>query len=150
MKFLLQRVSAASVSIEGKVHAEIAKGYVLFVGVMKGDREADVDWIAEKVIKLRLFEGDGGKINDRSLVDVQGHVLIISQFTLAGRTEKGNRPDFTHAEEPARAQGLYNYCIQKMKALGVERVESGVFGASMQVSLTNDGPVTLLLEKKKD
>lgn len=147
MRLLLQRVSQASVSVDGKVIGQIGRGYLLFLGVMKGDTEAQALWLSEKVSKLRLFDGDDGTINDRSVVDIAGEVLVVSQFTLAGRTEKGNRPDYTRAEEPGRARELYEFFVERLRALGIKNVATGEFGACMQVSLINDGPVTLLLER---
>jgi D-aminoacyl-tRNA deacylase len=146
MRILLQKVSSASVSVDGTVIGAIQQGYLLFVGVMKGDTKEMGQRLAEKISKLRLFDGEGQKINDRSLIDVGGSVLVISQFTLAGRTDKGNRPDYTGAEAPDMARILYEHFMESMRAVGVKEVESGEFGAHMEVSLVNDGPVTLLLE----
>ncbi|MDP7454862.1 MAG: D-aminoacyl-tRNA deacylase, partial [Candidatus Peribacteraceae bacterium] len=112
-----------------------------------GDSESQADKLAEKAVNLRLFDGDNGKINDRSLLDISGEALVVSQFTLAGDLKKGNRPDYTAAADSASAKKLYEYFIEKLKSLGVKKVEAGEFGAYMQVSLTNDGPVTLWLEK---
>lgn len=147
MKVLLQRVKQASVEIDGETVGSIQKGYLLFVGILQGDTSAHAQLLAEKVVKLRLFEGPDGKINDQSLLDIQGELLVISQFTLAGSTEKGNRPDYTAAARPGEAEMLYDYFVSKLEELQVKRVETGKFGAMMQVHLINDGPVTLLLEK---
>jgi len=147
MRLLLQKVSEASVSVDDQTVGQIGPGYLLFLGVMGGDTSAQAQLLAEKVTKLRLWPGEDGKINDRSLLDVGGDLLIISQFTLAGRLEKGNRPDYTQAAAPEEAEKLYEYFVEKLSELGVSRVEMGKFGAMMQVSLVNDGPVTLMLER---
>jgi len=147
MRLLLQKVTSASVSVSDSVVGEIGQGYLLFLGVMEGDSESQADKLAEKAVNLRLFDGDNGKINDRSLLDISGEALVVSQFTLAGDLKKGNRPDYTAAADSASAKKLYEYFIEKLKSLGVKKVEAGEFGAYMQVSLTNDGPVTLWLEK---
>lgn len=147
MRLLLQKVRCASVSVDGDVIASIASGYVLFLGVLRGDTSAQAELLAEKVSKLRLFDGKNGKINDQSVLEIEGEILVVSQFTLAGKTEKGSRPDYTQAEDPESAKVLYTYFIKKLTELGVQRVESGEFGAHMQVELMNDGPVTLMLER---
>jgi len=146
MRLLLQKVASASVEVEGDTVGSIGSGYLIFVGVMMGDTQADAHLLAEKISKLRLFPSADGRINDQSLLDVHGEVLVISQFTLAGRTEKGNRPDYTSAEKPEQAQKLYLYFMDQLRALGTKKVEHGCFGAEMQVHLTNTGPVTLMLD----
>jgi D-tyrosyl-tRNA(Tyr) deacylase len=146
MKVVLQRVKQASVAVDGTITSSIAGGYLLFLGILRGDTEMQADFLAEKVSKLRLFDGLDAKINDRSILEIQGEILVVSQFTLAGRTEKGNRPDYTAAEKPERARELYDYFVQKLCSLGITKVQTGTFGEHMEVSLTNDGPVTLLLE----
>lgn len=147
MRVVLQRVVGASVRVDDREIGQIRRGYVLLLGVMKGDTEAEGEWLAQKIVNLRLFEGDDGKINDRSLLDIGGDVLVVSQFTLAADTKKGNRPDYTAAEAPERAKELYDQFCGQMAALNV-RVATGEFGAHMAVELTNDGPVTLLLERE--
>lgn len=147
MRIVLQKVTAASVRADGEVVGSVDRGYLLFLAVLRGDASAHAQLLAEKIVKLRLFEGPEGKINDRSILDVGGGILVVSQFTLAGRTEKGNRPDYTQAADPHDAKILYAYFTEKLRELGVLRVETGTFGASMAVDLTNDGPVTLLLEQ---
>lgn len=146
MRLVLQRVSDASVSVEGKVVSSIGRGYLILLCVMRGDTEREADALAEKTVGLRLFEGENGKVNDRSLLDVGGAVLVVSQFTLAGDVRKGRRPDYTAAADPAQAEDLYNYFIRKVRSSGVT-VATGTFAAHMQVRLTNDGPVTLVLER---
>lgn len=146
MKVVLQRVSRGSVSVDGTVVGSIEQGYVLLLGVLHGDTAAQAELLAEKIVKLRLFDGPDGKINDQSILDIGGKILVISQFTLAGSTQKGNRPDYTQAEDPKSANTLYEYFIGKLRELGAT-VEHGEFGAMMEVEIMNDGPVTLLLEK---
>jgi len=147
MRLLLQKVLKAKVFVEGSVIGEIQKGYLLFLGVMEGDTKEQADKLADKVVNVRLFPGEDGKINDSSLLDVSGEALVVSQFTLAGRLEKGNRPDYTKAASPDIAKEFYDYFIEQLKSRGVTKVASGKFGAYMDVQLTNDGPVTLWLEK---
>jgi D-tyrosyl-tRNA(Tyr) deacylase len=146
MRALLQKVSSASVRVGESVVGEIRQGYLLFLCVMQGDSEEHVRKLAEKICKLRLWEGEGGKINDRSILDVRGEILVVSQFTLAGRTEKGNRPDYTQAAPVSVACPLYAQFPALLQALGIHKVAVGQFGAAMQVTLTNEGPVTLMLE----
>lgn len=147
MRVLLQRVSQASVIVDAMTVGSIHRGYVLFLGVMRGDTENQARWLASKIVKIRLFDGVEGKINDRNLLDVGGEALVVSQFTLAGDTAKGNRPDYTAAEAPARAEEVYEVFQEALRTEGVKHVASGTFGAHMQVELLNDGPVTLFLEK---
>lgn len=147
MRILLQKVTSASVSVDGKEIGTIGKGYLLFVGVMEHDVAEQAEWLVDKILNLRLFEGEDGKINDRSLFDIGGDVLVVSQFTLAGDVAKGNRPDYTAAAKAPEAKNLYELFISLLKAKGVANVASGEFGAHMEVSLVNDGPVTLLIER---
>lgn len=147
MRIVLQKVSEASVTVDGEVIGQIKQGYLLFLGILEGDTSAQAELLAEKIVKLRLFDGENGKINDQSILDICGEILVVSQFTLAGRTEKGNRPDYTLAADPDSARQLYEYFIRKLESFGVQRVETGEFGAMMDVWLRNDGPVTLILER---
>lgn len=147
MRILLQKVKNASVSVDGKAVGEIGRGYLLFLGILQDDAAAQADWISEKILGLRLFEGENGKINDRSIADIKGEILIVSQFTLAGDVSKGNRPDYTGAAERSEAERLYRYFIDRMKESGLT-VATGEFGAMMEVSLVNDGPVTLVLDRE--
>ncbi|MAE68417.1 MAG: D-aminoacyl-tRNA deacylase [Candidatus Peribacteraceae bacterium] len=147
MRIVLQKVTEASVTVNGEVVGQIDRGYLLFLGIIRGDTSAQAELLAEKIVKLRLFDSKEGKINDQSILDINGNILVVSQFTLAGRLEKGNRPDFTPAAPPEDAKVLYEYFIRKLEALGVQTVESGEFGAYMDVALRNDGPVTLILER---
>lgn len=147
MKVLLQKVTQARVIAEDEIVGQIDAGYLLFIGILRGDTSAQAELIAEKIVKIRLFDGPDRKMNDQSILDTGGSILVVSQFTLAGRLEKGNRPDYSQAAPPEDAKVLYEYFIRKLEQLGVEKVESGEFGAYMEVSLVNDGPVTLILEK---
>lgn len=143
MKIVLQRVKKASVEIEGKVYCRIEQGVCLLVGVEKGDSLDAANRLANKIVDLRIFSDAQGKMN-RSLLENGGKVLAVSQFTLAGSTAKGRRPSFDKAEEPQRAEKVFDSFVQKIKDSGLE-VEKGVFGALMNVCLINDGPVTFIL-----
>ncbi|EHR36589.1 D-aminoacyl-tRNA deacylase [Facklamia languida] len=148
MRVVIQKTRAASVSIEGQVVGQIDQGYVLLVGFTHGDQEEDCDYCAKKVAKMRLFEDEAGKIN-RSLDQVGGSILSISQFTLYAATRKGNRPGFSQAADPAIAQDLYEYFNQQLRSYGYQ-VETGQFGADMLVQIANEGPVTILLDSVAD
>lgn len=145
MRVVLQRVSQASVTVEGTVTGAIQQGLVLLLGVGHDDSETALNWLAEKCVNLRIFEDEQGKMN-RSLLDVGGSILLISQFTLYGRCEKGRRPDFMQAAAPQKAETMYQQFGARLQELGVE-VAWGVFGAHMDLALVNDGPVTMLLER---
>jgi D-tyrosyl-tRNA(Tyr) deacylase len=145
MKAVIQRVLKSSVSVDGRVVGSSGKGYMILVGVTKGDTEKHADLLAKKTAALRVFEDDMGKMN-LSVLDVEGDILAISQFTLCADCKKGNRPSFTLSEEPVRANELYELYCQKLSEYGVKRVEKGVFGADMKVELINDGPVTICFD----
>lgn len=147
MRVVVQRVNNASVSVEGKTKENINKGLLIFLGVCEDDTESDINYLAEKITNLRIFEDDSGKMN-LSLKNIGGELLIISQFTLFGDCRKGRRPSFDKAGKPEYAKKIYNLFIEKCEALNLT-VKQGVFGADMQVILENDGPVTLLLDSKK-
>lgn len=144
MKGLIQRVKRASVTIDGKVYSEINQGILILLCVEKGDNEQNADKLADKLCKLRIFEDEDGKMN-KSILDVNGEILIVSQFTLAGDCKKGTRPSFDKAELPQRANELYEYFVDLIKQKNIS-VGTGVFGAMMDVELVNDGPVTFMLE----
>ncbi|MBH0163282.1 D-tyrosyl-tRNA(Tyr) deacylase [Fictibacillus sp. 7GRE50] len=146
MKVVLQRAKEAKVLVDSDVKGRIDKGLVLLVGVTHEDTEKDADYLAEKIVNLRIFEDENEKMN-LSLKDTEGSILSISQFTLYGDTKKGRRPNFMDAAKPDHAITMYDYFNDKLKSLGVH-VETGVFGAMMDVSFTNDGPVTLILDSK--
>lgn len=144
MRIVIQRVKRASVSVEDKVVGSIQKGFLVLIGVGQGDDEATADKYMKKLLGLRIFEDENGKTN-MSLADVDGQLLMVSQFTLYANCKKGNRPSFTEAGEPHRAEELYEYMVAKAREQ-VPVVETGVFGAEMEVSLVNDGPFTVILE----
>ncbi|MDR7073623.1 D-aminoacyl-tRNA deacylase [Fictibacillus barbaricus] len=146
MKVVLQRSKRAAVTVDSEVTGEIDKGLMLLVGVTHDDTEKDADYLAEKIINLRIFEDEEQKLN-LSLKDTEGSILSISQFTLYGDTKKGRRPNFMQAAKPEQAKEIYDYFNDKLKSLGVN-VQTGVFGAMMDVTFTNDGPVTLILDSK--
>lgn len=144
MRVLIQRVTHASVAIDGEVYAQIKQGFLLLVGITQDDNEETVDKLAKKAAEVRLFEDEQGKINC-SLSDVGGSILSISQFTLYADCRKGRRPGFEKAAGPQQAKPLYEYFNEQLKAYGIH-VETGVFGADMKVELCNDGPLTILLD----
>ena len=150
MRALVQRVTEGSVRIvEQKYYSEIKKGMVILLGVKEGDTEDDLNFVADKCSNLRIFEDENEKMN-LSLKDINGEVLVISQFTLFGDARKGNRPSFTDAARPDVAEAMYEKFIARMESnLGNDKVKSGVFGAMMMVKIFNDGPVTILVESKE-
>jgi D-tyrosyl-tRNA(Tyr) deacylase len=145
MRVLLQRVSEASVSVAGQEIGRCGKGLLLLIGIKTGDSSAEVHYLVEKCLQLRIFADTEGKMN-RSLLDIGGEILAISQFTLYADTRKGRRPSFIEAAAPEISEPLYELFVQELRAAGVQ-VATGQFGAEMAVSLVNDGPVTILLEK---
>jgi D-tyrosyl-tRNA(Tyr) deacylase len=147
VKAVIQRVLKASVDVDGETVATIQHGILLFLGVDRGDSEKDACWLAEKIAHLRIFEDETGKMN-RSVLDTEGEILAVSQFTLSGNCSKGRRPSFERAEEPLRAKQLYEYSINEMRKHGIP-VSAGIFQANMRVGLINDGPVTFILESPK-
>ncbi len=148
MKALLQRVSSAQVAVAGETISGIGKGLLVFLCAVRGDTEKDLDYMVRKVPALRIFEDEQGKMN-LSVVDVKGEVLVVSQFTLAATTRKGNRPSFENAETPERARAMYDAFVQRLRDTGIT-VRTGVFAAMMDVSLVNDGPVTILIDSRED
>jgi D-tyrosyl-tRNA(Tyr) deacylase len=148
MRAVVQRVSEARVVVDGQVVGEIGPGLCVLIGAGKGDDSSDVHYLAGKLTGLRIFQDEHGKMN-RSVMDVGGGILAISQFTLFGDTRKGRRPAFAHALEPGAAEALYDQLVEQLRAAGVARVATGVFRADMKVHLVNDGPVTILVDSKK-
>jgi D-tyrosyl-tRNA(Tyr) deacylase len=146
MKAVIQRVTSASVHVEGKTVGRIESGLLVLLGVAKGDGEPDGRYLVEKIRTLRIFSDEQGKMN-RSLVDIGGSVLLVSQFTLLGRTANGRRPSFDEAAPPEEARQLYEQVVKELRALGTF-VETGVFSAHMQVELLNDGPVTFIIDSQ--
>ena len=148
MRAVIQRVSEAYVTVDGRETGRIGKGLCALIGVEAGDTEKDAAYLAGKIVKLRIFEDENEKMN-RSVQDAQGGVLAVSQFTLLGDARGQNRPGFTQAEKPERANALYEACCAEMRKMGVP-VENGVFRTHMMVHLINDGPVTILLDSRKN
>ena len=144
MRACIQRVSRADVTIDGEVTGQIGRGLVVLLGVAHDDGQGQVDWLADKIVGLRIFEDDDGKMN-RSLAEVGGAMLVVSQFTLYGDSRKGRRPSFTDAAPPELAEQLYEAFVESVRAQGIE-VTTGRFRAHMRVSLVNDGPVTLWID----
>ena len=148
MKAVIQRVLSAKLEVEGELISSIEKGYVIFLGVMQGDTQAEADYMIKKIPPLRICEDENGKIN-KSIIDTNGEILLVSQFTLAANTSHGNRPDFFSAEKPDRAEEMYLYVAEGLKKAGVP-VKLGVFGADMKITQTNDGPFTIILDKNNE
>ncbi|MEE1006155.1 MAG: D-aminoacyl-tRNA deacylase [Acutalibacteraceae bacterium] len=145
MKAVIQRVESAAVKVDGKIVGSCGGGYVILFGAAQCDTEYEAELLARKTVNLRVFCDENDKMN-KSLLDVDGEILAVSQFTLCADVKKGNRPSFIGALEPQRAEQLYDYYCEKLKELGVKRVEKGIFGADMKVELINDGPVTILFD----
>jgi D-aminoacyl-tRNA deacylase len=153
MRVVLQRVKRAEVecigSVDTKTVGQIAEGFLILLGITHDDTEKDVDWLVEKILKLRLFPGDGGDSGfEKNIVEVGGSILVVSQFTLYGDCKKGTRPSFSSAARPEQAEPLYEYFIQKCLEADVH-TESGRFGEHMEVDLVNDGPVTMVIDSKQ-
>ena len=147
MRAVVQRVSRAAVSVDGSISGAIETGLLVLLGVGQEDQPSDADYLAEKIVGLRIFEDAGEKMN-RSVIDVGGAILAVSQFTLYGDVKRGKRPSFDAAARPERARELYEYFVNRIRALGVG-CETGVFQAMMEVELVNSGPVTILIDSKK-
>ncbi|MBQ7216558.1 MAG: D-tyrosyl-tRNA(Tyr) deacylase [Synergistaceae bacterium] len=147
MRLVIQRVKRSAVTIDGNIQdrREIGRGMCVLVGVTHEDTESSADWLAEKMAGLRIFEDSDGKIN-LSLQDIAGEVLIVSQFSLYASCAKGRRPGFTDAAKPEHAERIYNYFVQKVRSLGLKRVQTGEFGADMEVEIINDGPLTFIID----
>ena len=146
MRVLIQRTTAASVTIDEKINGQIGKGLVLFVGIRIEDTVEDIEWLVQKIVNMRIFTDPDGKMN-LSIQEIGGELLVISQFTLFASTKKGNRPGFTNSAKPDISIPLYEEFITQLKSTGI-KVETGVFGADMQVQLINEGPVTIWLDSK--
>ena len=145
MKAVIQRVESAAVRVDGKTVGSCGKGYMILFGAALGDTEAETELLAKKTANLRVVCDENGKMN-KSILDIDGEILAVSQFTLCADVKKGNRPSFIGALEPKSAERLYVLYCEKLKELGVKRVEKGIFGADMKVELINDGPVTILFD----
>jgi D-tyrosyl-tRNA(Tyr) deacylase len=145
MRIVLQRVTNASVMVEGDIVGEIGPGLLLLIGINGDEKVEDMEWLAEKCVNIRIFSDEDGKMN-RSLLDVDGEILVVSQFTLYGDCRKGRRPSFVQAASPNQARGIFNAFLDLLRSKEV-KVETGIFGEMMEVKLINDGPVTLILER---
>ncbi len=147
MKVVLQRVSSASVTVDSKVVANIDKGLLVLVGIEDADNQEDSDWLVGKIAKIRIFE-DENQVMNLSVQDIQGDIIVVSQFTLHAATKKGNRPSYIKAARPEVAIPLYENFIQKLESELGKKIQTGIFGADMKVSLLNDGPVTIIIDSK--
>lgn len=147
MRAIIQRVSSASCSIEGKISGEIGIGFMILLGIEDSDTDEDLNWLAQKISNMRIFSDENGLMN-KALTDVQGNILLVSQFTLFASTKKGNRPGFTRSAKPDFAIPLYEKMIRELGQLTGTKIQTGVFGADMQISLVNDGPVTIIMDTK--
>jgi len=147
MRVVVQRVSEASVRIEGKIHGSIEKGMLILLGIEHEDDQNDADWLIQKILGLRIFSDTEGKMNC-SIREIDGRFLIISQFTLHASTKKGNRPSYIRAARPEQAIPLYDYFVRELGSHYGDQIETGIFGADMKVSLINDGPVTIVIDSK--
>lgn len=148
MKAVIQRVKYATVKVDNKIIGECKQGFMILLGVIDGDTENDADKLIKKIPVLRIFEDENGKMN-KSLLDIDGEILVVSQFTLAADCSHGRRPSFTDSAPPDIANELYEYLVGELKTAGVKSVQTGEFGADMAVELLNDGPVTIILDSKE-
>lgn len=147
MRAVIQRVKEAKVTVDGQITGRIQRGFLVLIGIGQGDNAEDIDWLSKKIVALRVFNDSAGAMN-LSLEQIQGDILVVSQFTLHASTKKGNRPSFVQALAPAEAIPLYDAFVRRLKELGNHRVETGVFGAHMDIQLVNDGPVTIIMDTK--
>ena len=147
MRIVVQRVSHASVTIEGHCKSSIGKGMLILVGIEESDGQEDIDWLCKKIVNLRIFDDENGVMN-RSILETAGEVLVVSQFTLMARTKKGNRPSYIDAAKPEISVPLYEKFVQSLQKELQKEIKTGVFGADMQVGLINDGPVTIIIDSK--
>lgn len=147
MRAVIQRVSQASCTVDGKITGAINTGFLVLLGIEDADTVEDLQWLAQKIANLRVFGDENGLINN-ALTDVDGSILLISQFTLLAQTKKGNRPSFLRAASREKAIPLYNKMIAILEILTFKKVETGIFGADMKISLTNDGPVTIIMDTR--
>jgi D-tyrosyl-tRNA(Tyr) deacylase len=147
MRAVIQRVSQASCTVEGEVTGAIAHGFLVLLGIEEADTEEDLQWLAQKISNLRVFGDENGLMN-KALADIDGRILLISQFTLFAQTKKGNRPSFIRAARPDKAIPFYEQMITVLESITGKKVEKGIFGADMKINLTNDGPVTIMIDTK--
>ncbi|WP_222535631.1 D-aminoacyl-tRNA deacylase [Pedobacter polysacchareus] len=147
MRAIIQRVTEASCVVEGTITGSIGTGFLILLGIEDTDITEDLDWLSQKIVNMRIFGDENDQMN-KSLADVEGNILLISQFTLFASTKKGNRPGFTRAARPEKAIPLYEEMIAKLSALLQKEIKTGIFGADMKISLINDGPVTIMIDTK--
>jgi D-tyrosyl-tRNA(Tyr) deacylase len=147
MKIVLQRVSSASVTIDNKIVADIQKGLLVLVGIEDADNQEDIDWLVGKIVNLRIFD-DSNHVMNFSVKDINGDIIVVSQFTLHASTKKGNRPSYLKASKPDVAMPLYENFVKRLEVEFAKKVQTGIFGADMKVSLLNDGPVTIIIDSK--
>ena len=147
MRAIIQRVTEASCVVEGNTTGSIKTGFLVLLGIEDADNTEDLEWLSQKIVNMRIFGDENGMMN-KSLSDVDGNILLISQFTLFAATKKGNRPGFTRAARPDKAIPLYEEMIQKLSVLLQKEIQTGIFGADMKISLLNDGPVTIMIDTK--
>lgn len=147
MRAVLQRVTQASCTVEDKITGEITSGFLVLLGIEDADTQEDLEWLAQKIVNMRVFGDENGLMN-KALADIDGNILLISQFTLFASTKKGNRPGFTRAARPDKAIPMYEEMKKKLSALLNKEIQSGVFGADMKIRLLNDGPVTIVMDTK--
>lgn len=147
MKAVIQRVTEASCTVDGQVTGAIEDGFLVLLGIEDADGQEDMEWLAQKIVNMRIFNDENGLMN-KSLTGIEGNILLISQFTLFASTKKGNRPGFTKAARPDKAVPLYEAMIEQLDILLGRKIETGIFGADMKVSLVNDGPVTILIDTR--
>lgn len=147
MRAVLQRVTRASCTVDNKITGEITDGFLVLLGIEEADTIADLEWLAQKIVGMRVFGDENGQMN-KSMADVNGNILLISQFTLFASTKKGNRPGFTSAAKPTVAVPLYETMVAKLTELVGKKIETGIFGADMKINLLNDGPVTIVIDTK--
>jgi D-tyrosyl-tRNA(Tyr) deacylase len=147
MRAILQRVSEASCKVDGHITGQIGIGFLVLLGIEQEDTVQDVDWLAPKIANMRVFGDENGLMN-KAIADVEGEILLISQFTLYAQTKKGNRPSFIRAARPEKAIPLYEYMINELSKLNNKPIQTGIFGADMKISLVNDGPVTIIMDTK--
>ena len=147
MRAVLQRVTQASCTVDSQIIGEISNGFLVLLGIEDADTQEDLEWLAQKIANMRVF-GDENDLMNKSLADIDGNILLISQFTLFAATKKGNRPGFTRAARPDKAIPMYEEMIKKLSTLLNKEVQCGIFGADMKISLLNDGPVTIVIDTK--
>jgi D-tyrosyl-tRNA(Tyr) deacylase len=147
MKVVLQRVKSSSVEVSGEITGSIEQGLLILLGIAEDDNNEDMDYILRKVINMRIFRDSEGKMN-KSVLDIDGDILLVSQFTLCADTRKGNRPSFINAAKPEKAEKMYEEFKERLIQSGIKRVETGIFGAMMDVNIINDGPVTIVLDSR--